>query len=83
MYEGRKQEISAHSNPEDCLGIAERLMKNESKLEAVIFGCALLFAVVSCVLNIITGLQPAGCGIYSGRSQSGWCFFSDAAFTCK
>ncbi|HHT53475.1 MAG TPA: hypothetical protein GX011_00880 [Clostridiales bacterium] len=41
-------------------GIAERLMKNESKLEAAIFGCALLFAVVSCVLNIITGIAAGG-----------------------
>ena len=41
-------------------GLADRLFGNESKLEAAVFGCALLFALVSGVLNIITGIAAGG-----------------------
>jgi len=40
--------------------ITDRLFRNESKLEAAIFFCALLFAVVSSVLDIITGIAAGG-----------------------
>lgn len=43
-----------------ALGIADRIFKNESKLEAAIFFCALLFTVVSSILNIITGIAAGG-----------------------